>query len=175
MTNPSQPDDDLNRHTDPAQLGADQGPGSAPEDNPQDLSSVMTTADKDRDDGNRRSPATGQGSDFDQRRRQSAGAPDDPYGAVEHSQGMGRTADNSDEDRGYDQSGYRGGLGASGGRDDLSDRHFDADGNPFTGGYGGGDYGQPDESQRQHLGMNSRNPTDAPASPADENPDTSGR
>jgi len=47
-------------------------------------------------------------------------------------------------------------------------------GNNLAGGYGGGDYSQPDESQRRHLGMNSRNPTDAPASPPDETADTGG-
>lgn len=172
MTNAPQPDE-LNRPIDPAQLGADQGPGSAPEDNPQDMSPVMTTADKDRDRENPGSQATGLGSAFDQQRRQAAGS-DDRYGAFGHGQGMGRTGENGDLDRGYDQSGHRGGLGTSGGHEDLSDRHIDAAGNPFAGGYGGGDYGQPDESQRQHLGMNSRNPADEAASAPDETADTSG-
>jgi hypothetical protein len=107
-----------------------------------------------------------QGSDYDQRRRQGPGGPDDQYGTVGTTTGMGRTGFNGDEDRGYDQSGYRGGLGTSGGREDLSDRQFDADGNPFTGGYGGGDYDQPqNEALSQHLGLHSPKPTeDQPAS-----------
>jgi hypothetical protein len=72
---------------------------------------------------------------------------------------MGRAGFNGDQDRGYDESGIRGGVGSSGGREDLSDRAI-PDSNPFTGGYGGGDYDRPDESQTRNIGLNSRNPTD---------------
>ncbi|WP_046243789.1 hypothetical protein [Hymenobacter terrenus] len=102
-----------------------------------------------------------QGSDFDNRRRQGATGPDDEYGTVGRTSGMGRAGFNGDEDRGYDESGYRGGLGTSGGREDLSNRHFDTDRNPLRGGYGGGDYSQPEnEELRQNIGMHSRNPTE---------------
>ncbi|WP_426060698.1 hypothetical protein [Hymenobacter sp. B1770] len=174
MTASSDPNDELHRPTDPARLGADQGPGSAPEDDPKDFSSVMAQADgnpngegprphtPDNNSGNME--AGGQlGSEFDKLRRQGASGSADGYGAVGQSEGLGRAGFNGDEDRGYDQSGHRGGLGTSGGREDLSGRHFDAEGNPFTGGYSGGDYGPPDEGIAQRIGMNSQNPTDEPA------------
>jgi hypothetical protein len=100
-----------------------------------------------------------QGSDFDNQRRHGASGFDASYGNVGHGQGMGRAGFNGDEDRSYDENGIRGGLGSSGGREDLSDRAI-PDSNPFTGGYGGGDYDRPDESQTRNIGLNSRNPTD---------------
>jgi hypothetical protein len=100
-----------------------------------------------------------QGSEFDQQRRQGASGTDDQYGTVGRSEGMGRTGDNGDEDRGYDESGYRGGVGSSGGREDLSDRIVDTDQNPYTGGYGGNTPDQPDAAQTSRLGLNTPNPT----------------
>jgi hypothetical protein len=71
---------------------------------------------------------------------------------------MGHAGASGDEDRGYDQSGYRGGLGASGGREDHSDRHFEADQNPFTGGYGGGGAQHPDEAKDKNVGLDTSGP-----------------
>lgn len=174
------PDDELNRPTDPAQLGSDQGSVSRPEDDPRDMSTVVANAGDYRDGAGPRNqepdpafrdsrPVAGQGSDFDQQRRQGAGDSDDHYGAVGRGYGMGHAGFNGDEDRGYDQSGYRGGLGTSGGREDLSDRQFNPDQNPFTGGYGGGDYDQPTGSITQRIGLNSRNPTDESNPRPDDN------
>jgi hypothetical protein len=118
------------------------------------------------------SPATEQGSAFDQQRRQGAGGIGNNSGPVGRGQGMGQAGFNGDLDRGYDQSGHRGGLGSSGGREDVSNRNFGADQNAFTGGYGGGDYDRPDEVLGRHIGMYSRNPTDdEAASPQSENRD----
>ncbi|HEX8426123.1 hypothetical protein [Hymenobacter sp.] len=117
------------------------------------------------------SPFGDQGSDYNQQRRRSAADPNDPYGSVGRSYGTGRAGFNGDEDRTYDESGQRGGLGTSGGREDLSDRHFDTDTNAFRGGYGGGDYNQPNEAISQRIGMNSQNPSapfDTP--PSDDSP-----
>ncbi|HEX8327751.1 MAG TPA: hypothetical protein VF629_09435 [Hymenobacter sp.] len=181
MTTAQQPDDELNGPTDPAQLGNDvgQGPGSAPEDNPGDMSSVLARTDgsraaDDRTAGDESGRTSRIGSEFDEIRRQVAGQPDETYGTVGRSHGQGRAGYNGDEDRGYDQSGHRGGLGTSGGREDLSDRRFDADGNPFAGGYGGGNYRQPDPSQTEHLGMHSQNPTDEATSAPTNTAETSG-
>jgi hypothetical protein len=101
-----------------------------------------------------------QGSDFNNLRRQGASGFDDSLGSVGRGQGMGRAGFNGDHDRTYDESGIRGGLGSSGGREDLSDRNLGADSNPFTGGYGGGDYGLPNDPLIERIGMNSRNPTE---------------
>ncbi|TGD80464.1 hypothetical protein [Hymenobacter wooponensis] len=167
------PNDEQNNAMDPAQLGADQGPGSSPEEDPRDMSTVLANAGNYRDEIGVRtpedehgrhsgSPQMERGSDFDQQRREGAAGDGDNSRSLGRGQGMGRTGFNSDEDRGYDQSGHRGGLGTSGGRDDLSNRNPAADQNAFTGGYGGGDYDQPDETMSQRIGMNSRNPTDEP-------------
>jgi hypothetical protein len=171
MTNFPQPDDELHRPTDPAQLGADQGPGTSAEDDSRDMTPVLATAaDEPGGASSRRqtsgtgtgdsSSATGLGSAFDEQRRAGANGDGNNAGTVGSGLGMGRAGFNGDHDRGYDQSGHRGGLGTSGGREDLSNRQMNADSNPFTGGYGGGDYPQPDASQTQHIGMHSRNPTD---------------
>ncbi len=167
MATPNYPDDAQAGATDPAQLGADQSPATTPADDAHDLSTVMANADAspDHDAG----PATPQGSDFDQQRQQGAGGPGDTYGAVGRGEGMGRAGYNGDEDRTYDQSNYRGGVGTSGGREDLTDRVFDADQNPFTGGYGGSAPDQPDPAQTQNIGLNS--PATAPASPQNKKPD----
>jgi len=163
MTTNEQPDDELTQPTDPAQLGADQGPGDAPEEDSRDMSTVLANADDARrqaSDITNQSDGAGRGSDFDQLRRQGAEGAGDNSGAMGRGQGMGR-AGNGDEDRGYDQSGHRGGLGSSGGREDLSDRHFDTDQNAFTGGYGSSDYDQPDnEELRGKLGLHTPNSTD---------------
>jgi hypothetical protein len=171
MATSDQPNDELNNSIDPAQLGADQAPATRPEDDPRDMSTVLANAGdsptgkgpqsqvQDTELGADATP-TGQGSEFDNLRRRGAEGSGDNSGAVGRGEGMGRAGFNGDEDRGYDQSGYRGGLGTSGGREDLADRNFDTDQNPYTGGYGGGDYDRPDESQTQNLGLNSRNPTD---------------
>jgi|GEM_PF-2002535 len=182
MATHDQPDDELNRANDPAQLGADQGPVSRPEEDPRDMSTVLAnpegtrteagpnTQEQDTTSRADHGPTAERGSDFDRQRRQGAGGIGDNSGAVGRGQGMGHAGFNGDEDRGYDQSGHRGGLGTSGGREDLSDRTFPVDQNPFTGGYSGGDYDQPDESIRQHIGMNSRNPTDEPDQRPDDTP-----
>ncbi|MBF9221721.1 hypothetical protein [Hymenobacter ruricola] len=167
MTTTSQPDDnELTSHPDSAQLGADQGPGNSPEEDSRDMSTVMAGADDNRGGAGPHGPelggdgpATGAGSDFDRARRAGAAGTNDPTGDVGRGQGMGH-ADNGDEDRGYDQSGIRGGLGSAGGREDLSDRQTDTGANPFAGGYGGGNYPQPDPETAQRIGMNSQNPTE---------------
>jgi hypothetical protein len=178
MATNDQPADDLNQANDPAQLGADQSPATTPEDDAHDMSTVMANADGSRNgagpdtqgrgtaaEGGSRS-ATTQGSDFDQQRRQGASGSDDQYGTVGRGEGMGRTGDNGDEDRGYDESGYRGGVGTSGGREDLSDRTFDADQNPYTGGYGGNTPDRPASDQTNHLGLNTPSPADAESNSA---------
>jgi hypothetical protein len=165
MTTSDQPADEQ-RPLDAAQLGADQGPATTARDDAHDMSPVLADTDSAsaQQDASSNSKTT-QGSDFDQQRQQSA-APGSQYGEVGRSMGMGRTGDNGDEDRGYDQSSYRGGLGSSGGREDLSDRHTDTDQNPFTGGYGGQSHDQPAASQSQHLGLNTPSPTEGePTSP----------
>ncbi|MDF7811555.1 hypothetical protein [Hymenobacter sp. YC55] len=103
-----------------------------------------------------------QGTDYNQQRRHSAASPNEPYGSVGQSYGTGRADFNGDEDRAYDESGTRGGLGTSGGREDLSDRQVNPDTNAFRGGYGGGDYSQPRPDEVQNIGMNSHNPTASP-------------
>jgi hypothetical protein len=179
MTASPDPNDELHRPTDPAKLGADQGPGTTPEDDAHDFSSVMAQADGNPTGEGPRPHTPGEktgnkeaggqlGSEFDELRRQGASGPGGEYGTVGRSNGQGRAGFNGDEDRGYDQSGHRGGLGTAGGRDDFSDRNFDTDNNPFTGGYSGGDYGTPDESITRRIGMNSQNPTDESAAAAPE-------
>jgi hypothetical protein len=147
---------ELNRPTDATQLGADQAPATAPGDDAQDMPAALAGAARERNDAGApptQGSAAQQGSDFDQQRRQgAAGAGGSNAGAV--GQGMGHAETSGDEDRGYDQSGYRGGLGASGGREDLSDRHFEADQNPFTGGYGGGGGDKsPDDAADKNVGL----------------------
>jgi hypothetical protein len=158
MATNEQPDTELNRPTDPAQLGADQAPATGAADDAHDMSTVVADAATGRDDAAPApTTATQQGSDFDQQRQQGAAGNGDSYGTVGRSQGMGHTADTGDEDRGYDQSSYRGGLGASGGREDLSERNPDPDHNPFTGGYGGGPSNQPADAQAKNVGLDSDN------------------
>ncbi|TGE04286.1 hypothetical protein [Hymenobacter fodinae] len=171
------PPNDQNNATDPAKLGADQGPGSSPEEDPRDMSTVLANTGNYRDEVALRHPNSAhsnpsdpeQGSDFDHQRRQGATGSGNQSGAVGAGEGMGRAGFNNDEDRGYDQSGHRGGLGTSGGREDLSDRNANPYQNAFTGGYGGGDYDQPDDSQTQGLGLNSRNPADQSTLPKLDN------
>ncbi|MBO0357671.1 hypothetical protein J0X19_06915 [Hymenobacter sp. BT186] len=155
-----QDSNELNRPTDPAQLGADQGPGLTPQEDPQDMSTVVTDANDNATNSasqpqshNEHSAST-QASDFNQLRRQGAEGTADNSRAVGQGEGMGRAGFNGDEDRGYDSSGHRGGLGTSGGPEDLTDRQFDEKQNPFAGGYGGGNYAQPDEADSQRMGMN---------------------
>ena len=159
MATNEQATNELNRPTDPAQLGGDQGPATTPEDDSRDMSPIMADADKSRSDGNKDENASSQGSDFNQQRQQSAAGDGDQYGTVGRGQGMGHADTNGDEDRGYDQSGYRGGLGTSGGREDLSDRNTDTDQNPFVGGYDGGGTDRPTEAQTKNIGLNTPQPT----------------
>jgi len=161
MATADQPTPDRAQPTDPAQLGADQSPEISPRDDTRDMSPVIAETDKNQD------PATtGQqvsqplGSEFDQQRRQGATGAGTPTG--EAGQGLGHTADNGDEDRGYDQSGYRGGLGSSGSPDSYADRQTDTDANPYTGGYDGGGNDQPSPEQTKNLGLNTPAPTDKP-------------
>jgi len=159
MTTPNQ-SDDQNQMPDPAQLGGDQGPATRSEDDARDMSTVMADADMERSQApgaafGTSNPQPGQGSEFDQQRRQGAeGTGNNSDDAVSQGEGMGRAGFNGDEDRGYDQSSHRSGLGASGGREDLTDRNVDKDSNAFTGGYGGGDYSQPDRSDAPNVGLN---------------------
>lgn len=165
MATSAQPTSEQQQPLDPAQLGADQGPATTSRDDAHDMSPVLADTDtaSAQQEASSESNAA-QDSDFDQQRQQGA-APGSQYGEVGRSLGMGRTGDNGDEDRGYDQSGYRGGMGSSGGREDLSDRQTDTDQNPFAGGYGGQSPDQPAASQTQHLGLNTPSPTDGePAS-----------
>lgn len=143
---------------DPAQLGAPQSPETSSRDDAHDLSTVLT----DGGTGPGRQFAgsttgTPQGSEFDQQRRGAAGNPNAPTPEAT-GQGMGHTSSNGDEDRGYDQSGHRGGLGSSGGPEDLSERQF-PDPNPFTGSSAGGGQDQPPSNQTDKLGLNTPNPT----------------
>lgn len=160
MTTNEQTSQDLNHPADATQLGADQAPATTPSDDAHDMSTVMADAQQGRDDA--AAPAEGpnaqQGSDFDQQRRQGATGDGDNAGAVGNGQGMGHAEGNGDEDRGYDQSGYRGGLGASGGREDLSDRHFESDQNPFTGGYGGGGDKSASDAKDKNVGLDTSGP-----------------
>lgn len=157
-------DNEQNRPTDPAQLGGDQGPATTPEDDARDMSPIMADADKSRTDENRETSQ--QGSDFNQQRQQGAEGQGDSYGATGRGQGMGHAADSGDEDRGYDQSGYRGGLGASGGRENLSDRNTDTNQNPFVGGYDGGGTDRPTEAQTKDIGLDAPQPnSDSDKSP----------
>ncbi|NML67836.1 hypothetical protein HHL22_21750 [Hymenobacter sp. RP-2-7] len=159
MATANQPTPDHSQPTDPAQLGADQSPETSARDDSRDMSPVIAETHKDQD------PATaGQqvnqplGSQFDQQRQQSAA--NDSAGDVGQGQGQGRAADNGDEDRGYEQSGYRGGLGGSGGRESHDDCQTDTDANPYTGGYDGGGNDQPSPEQTKNLGLNTPSPTD---------------
>ncbi|UOG73200.1 hypothetical protein MTX78_13815 [Hymenobacter tibetensis] len=101
----------------------------------------------------------GQGSAYNQQRRHSAADPELPYSDVGRGYGTGRAGSNGDEDRAYDESGTRGGVGSSGGREDLTDRQPQEDTNAFRGGYGGGDYAQPnpDELASKNIGLDSSN------------------
>ncbi|TDN39638.1 hypothetical protein E4631_19205 [Hymenobacter sp. UV11] len=158
MATNEQANNELNRPTDPTQLGGDQGPATTPEDDSRDMSPIMADADKSRTDQNKETSQ--QGSDFNQQRQQGAGGQGDSYGTTGRGQGMGHAGGNGDEDRGYDQSGYRGGLGTSGGREDMSDRNTNTNQNPFVGGYDGGGTDQPTEAQTKNLGLNTPQPTD---------------
>ncbi len=160
MATTDQPTHEPNQALDPAKLGADEQPATTPQDDSHDMSTVM--ADADTDEGRPFASETNarQGSAFDQQRRQGAeGDANAPTTDMGHGQGMGRADFDGDEDRGYDQSGHRGGLGSSGGREDLSDRQTDTDANPFTGGYDGSGTHLPPADQTQHLGLNTPNPT----------------
>jgi hypothetical protein len=161
MATNEQTDQELNRPADATQLGADQAPATTPSDDAHDMSTVMADAERGRDDV-ATAPAEGanaqQGSDFDQQRRQGAAGNEHTTGAFGPGQGMGHADTSGDEDRGYDQSGYRGGLGASGGREDLSDRHFEEDQNPFTGGYGGSGAKRPDDAEDKNVGLDAAGP-----------------
>jgi hypothetical protein len=165
MTTNEQPDQELGHPVDAAQLGADQAPETTPADDAHDMSTILADTESGRADAGAtpaQNQATQQGSDFDQQRRQGAVGNDDKAGAVGQGQGMGHADTNGDEDRGYDQSGYRGGLGASGGREDLSDRHFEEDPNPFTGGYGGGGDNPPADAAGKNVGLDTNGPTPQP-------------
>lgn len=178
MTTHQQPNE-LNRPTDPAPLGAEQGPGLAPQEDPKDMSTVMNDTDdsptnpRNQPQSPDEHPAPTQGSDFDQLRRQGAAGTGDNSGAVGAGEGMGRAGFNGDEDRGYDSSGHRGGLGTSGGPEDLTDRQFNENQNPFTGGYGGGDYSQPDEAASQRIGMNRSSPPNDDTAQQSDTPENS--
>ena len=171
MTTSDQPASEQQQPLDPAQLGADQSPATTSRDDAHDMSPVLA-----RPENNQNEPAhpeagadleTTQGSDFDQQRQQDATSKGH-YGDVGRSMGMGRTGDNGDEDRGYDQSSYRGGVGSSGGREDLSDRQTDTNQNPFAGGYGGQGGDQPAPAQSQKLGLNIPSPTQGEPAPPQE-------
>lgn len=165
MATNEQLDQELNRPTDATQLGADQAPATTPSDDAHDMATVLADTERGRDDA-ATAPAEGpnaqQGSDFDRQRRQGAAGDEDKTGEVGQGQGMGHAEASGDEDRGYDQSGYRGGLGASGGREDLSDRHFEDDQNPFTGGYGGGGAKQADDAEGKNVGLDTSGPAAQP-------------
>jgi hypothetical protein len=154
MATNDQPENEQNYPTDPAQLGADQAPATNAADDAHDMSTVLADPATGRDDAAPAPAAAAQqGSDFNQQRQQGAAGNGDSYGAVGRSQGMGHTTDTGDEDRGYDQSSYRGGLGASGGREDLSERNTDPAHNPFAGGYGGGPNDQPNDAKAKNVGL----------------------
>jgi len=158
MATADQPTPEPNQALDPAQLGADTQPATSPRDDAHDMSTVIADADSEQGRPAATKPTTKEGSAFAEERRQGAEghAPTEDVG---HAQGMGHTNSDGDEDRGYDQSGYRGGLGSSGGREDLRERQTDTDSNPFTGGYDGGGPNQPPAAQTEHLGLNTPNPT----------------
>lgn len=162
-----QPTDELTNPTDPAKLGSDQGSGFNADDPRAMPRTPLNAVDAGDQAGSVAPRPVGeginapQGSDFDAQRRQGSVGDDNQYGAVGHGQGMGRAGFNGDQDRGYDESGIHGGVGSSGGREDLSDRAA-PDSNAFTGGYGSSDYDRPSEEQTQHLGLNTPNPTDNP-------------
>lgn len=156
MTAADQPARDAASPLDPTKLGADESPATTSRDDSHDMSTVL--ADDGQQDAAPPAEPAGraahsaqneQGSDFDRQRQQGAAGPGGNPSDVGQGQGMGRSSSNGDEDRGYDQSGHRGGLGSSGGREDLSDRQ-PADQNPFTGGYND----QPAASQSAQLGAN---------------------
>lgn len=159
MATTEHPTNEPNQALDPAQLGADQQPATTARDDAHDLSTVLADADTDEGRPFAAKAASNQGSAFAEQRRQgAAGAPTEDTG---HAQGMGHAESDGDEDRGYDQSGLRGGLGSSGGREDLSERQTDTDQNPFTGGYDGGEQHQPPASQTEQLGLHT--PPNPPA------------
>ncbi|SNR95542.1 hypothetical protein [Hymenobacter mucosus] len=170
MSTTPQPDDELQSTTNAAQLGPDQGPVTTPENDPRDMSTVLANPESGEGPDTSRSseaaetgagsPTMQRGSEFDEQRREGAVGTGDNSAAVGPGEGMGRAGFNGDEDRGYDQSGHRGGLGSSGGREDLTDRNLDTAQNPFIGGYSGGTTSTPDDAIRQRIGMNSHNPTD---------------
>lgn len=176
MTIDERPDETQNQATDPTQLGADQAPATTPRDDARDMSPVL--ADSFRQQGAASATQTEgeqhadnsstQGSDFDQRRREGAQGTGDNSAAMGRGQGMGHAGYNGDHDRGYDESGHRGGLGTSGGREDLSDRKFDTEGKPFAGGYGGGNYDQPDPLTSPHIGMDGTNSGEQPENRTEE-------
>ena len=157
MATTDHPTPDQPTAPDPAQLGSDTSPTTTARDDAHDVSPVLADADTEKGRPFAAAPAKpGQGSEFDQQRQE--GATGDAAGHqsdIGHGQGMGRAGFNGDEDRGYDQSGLHGGLGSSGGREDLSDRQPDTDANPFTG--NGQD--QPPADQTQQLGLNTPSPT----------------
>ena len=151
MATPNQP-------TDPAQLGADQSPETSRQDDARDMSPVIAETDKDQSpDTADKSGGQPLGSDFDQQRRQGAAGSGNPTG--ETGQGLGRAADNGDEDRTYDQNTQRGGLGSSGGNESHADRQTGTDANPYT----GADADQPSAEQTKNLGLNTPSPTGKPA------------
>ncbi|RZK21804.1 MAG: hypothetical protein EOO56_10755, partial [Hymenobacter sp.] len=158
MATSDQPTPEPNQALDPAQLGADAQPATTARDDAHDMSSVMADADTDEGRPFAGEPTTRQGSAFDMQRQQGA-TNDAPTQDVGHGQGMGRAQGDGDEDRGYDQSGLRGGLGSSGGREDLSERQTDTGQNPFSGGSGGSP-NQPPAAQTKQLGLNTPQPTD---------------
>lgn len=110
------PTDTPNQAFDPAQLGGETEPTTPARDDSHDMTTVLADADSAQGRPFASQPVEApQGSEFNQQRQQGATAdPDHTQANVGPGQGMGRTSD-GDEDRGYDQSGIRGGLGSSGG------------------------------------------------------------
>ncbi|QIL77659.1 hypothetical protein [Hymenobacter sp. HDW8] len=177
----NQTNDELNQPNDPAKLGSDQGAGFNADDDPRAMPRSPLNAVDTSDQAGSVAPGqigdrinAPQGSDFDTQRRQGASGFDDSLGSLGRGQGMGRAGFNGDEDRTYDESGIRGGLGSSGGREDLSDRNLGVDTNAFTGGYGGGDYNRPSDPLVDRIGMNSRNPTDESEQDQEDNSTNAG-
>lgn len=159
MATSDQPTSEPNQALDPAQLGADARPATTPQDDSHDMSTVMADADTNEERPFASQPTTTkQGSEFDKQRQQGATG-DTPTEDVGHALGLGRAGFDGDEDRGYDQSGLRGGLGSSGGREDLSERQTDTNQNPFTGDSDGGGQHQPPASQTERLGLHTPSPT----------------
>lgn len=152
----SQPNQD--QALDPAQLGADTQPATSARDDAHDMSPVLADADTNQGRPFANEPTTKQGSAFDKQRQQGATG-NTPTEDVGHAQGMGHAEGDGDEDRGYDQSGLRGGLGSSGGREDLDERQTDRGQNPFSGGYDGGGPDQPPAAKTEKLGLNTPQPT----------------